>query len=97
VRPGEFHWFNCVENCSALEVYYPEMLSEDIVRRSVGGKTKNLSNLNYPDLHTYAMTAVEAAISPCCNVCDIDPMTNKCRGCDRTLAEIKAFGEGYNK
>lgn len=39
VRPGEFHWFNCIEDCVALEVYYPEALSEDIVRRSVGGKT----------------------------------------------------------
>ena len=52
------------------------------------------------DLKTYAYTV--ASVSPCCNVCDIDPMTNKCRGCDRTPEEIKAFGlshmpEGYNK
>ena len=38
VRPGEYHWFNCTSDCVALELYYPEALSEDIVRRSVGGK-----------------------------------------------------------
>ena len=37
VRPGEYHWFKCVEDCVALELYYPETLSEDIQRRSVGG------------------------------------------------------------
>lgn len=113
VSPGEFHWFNCIDDCVALELYYPEPLSEDIVRKSVGGKstieklnsisgqvTSGLANLNYPDLKTYAYTV--ASVSPCCNVCDIDPMTNKCRGCDRTPEEIKAFGlshmpEGYNK
>jgi len=114
VRPGEYHWFNSISDCVALELYYPETLSEDIVRKSVGGKstieklnsmsgqvTMGLENLNYPDLKTYAYT-VASVTSPCCNVCDIDPMTNKCRGCDRTPAEIKAYGinhipEGYNK
>ena len=38
VRPGEYHWFQCVDDCNALELYYPETLSEDIVRKSVGGK-----------------------------------------------------------
>jgi hypothetical protein len=111
VRPGEYHWFSSITDCVALELYYPELLSEDIVRKSVGGKStieklnsisgqKGLENLNYPDLKTYAYTV--SSVSPCCNVCDIDPMTNKCRGCDRTPEEIKAFGlshmpEGYNK
>jgi mannose-6-phosphate isomerase-like protein (cupin superfamily) len=107
VSPGEYHWFNCVDDCVALELYYPEPISEDIVRKSVGGKAETkspyqlIAKLNYPDLSTYAVTAAKAT-SPCCNVCDIDPMTNKCRGCDRTPEEIKAFGlshmpEGYNK
>ena len=112
VRPGEFHWFSSITDCVALELYYPELLSEDIVRKSVGGldtspvtsfdgkKVSTKLNINYPDLQTYA--AMTASVSPCCNVCDIDPMTNKCRGCDRTPEEIKAFGlshmpEGYNK
>ena len=39
VRPGEYHWFNSISDCVALELYYPETLSEDIVRKSVGGKS----------------------------------------------------------
>jgi len=117
VSPGEYHWFTCIDDCVALELYYPELLSEDIVRKSVGGRDNTFTKpytykqtgpitvgstpLNYPDLSTYASVAARA-VSPCCNVCDIDPMTNKCRGCDRTPDEIKAFGlshlpEGYNK
>jgi mannose-6-phosphate isomerase-like protein (cupin superfamily) len=114
VAPGEYHWFNSVTDCVALELYYPELLKEDIVRKSVGGKstieklnsmsgqvTTGLGNLNYPDLKTYAYT-VSSVTSPCCNVCSIDPMTNKCRGCDRTPEEIQAYGlshipDGYNK
>jgi mannose-6-phosphate isomerase-like protein (cupin superfamily) len=121
VSPGEFHWFNCISDCVALELYYPESLSEDIVRKSVGGRTTTpsttieklnsmsgqvtmnttgLENINYPDLKTYAYTV--SSVSPCCNICDIDPMTNKCRGCDRTPEQIQAYGlshmpEGYNK
>ena len=37
VRPGEYHWFSSITDCVALELYYPETLSEDIVRKSVGG------------------------------------------------------------
>ena len=37
VRPGEYHWFSCTVDCAALELYYPEGLSEDIQRKSVGG------------------------------------------------------------
>jgi mannose-6-phosphate isomerase-like protein (cupin superfamily) len=38
VQPGENHQFcSGTEPCVAIEIYYPEMLSEDIVRRSVGG------------------------------------------------------------
>ena len=101
VRPGEYHWFNCVDDCAALELYYPELLSEDIIRRSVGGPTNHPLPYTVPKAYPNTLTAdaVAAAlgVSPCCNVCDIDPMTNKCRGCDRTPAEIKAFGEGYDK
>jgi mannose-6-phosphate isomerase-like protein (cupin superfamily) len=108
VRPGEFHWFSSITDCVALELYYPELLSEDIVRKSVGGlDTSPVTsfegkkvNLNYPDLQTYAKTVSD--VSPCCNVCDIDTLTNKCRGCDRTLEDIQDFGlnhkpEGYDK
>lgn len=38
VRPGEFHRFITKgEPAQALEIYYPEELSEDIVRKDVGG------------------------------------------------------------
>lgn len=37
VRPGEYHWFSCTVDCNALELYYPEGLTEDIQRKSVGG------------------------------------------------------------
>ena len=78
VRPGEFHWFNCIEDCVALEVYYPEALSEDIVRRSVGGRA------------TVEFTVPKK--SPCIKVCQLDEAGEKCIGCDRTLAEIAEAG-----
>ena len=37
VRPGEYHFFVCTETCSALELYWPELLSEDIKRKNTGG------------------------------------------------------------
>jgi hypothetical protein len=37
VRPGEYHYFVCTEACSALELYWPELLSEDIKRKNTGG------------------------------------------------------------
>jgi len=38
VQPGEFHRFHALSPVTCLELYYPEALSEDIVRESVGGK-----------------------------------------------------------
>jgi mannose-6-phosphate isomerase-like protein (cupin superfamily) len=43
VRPGEYHWFKCVEDCVALELYYPELLSEDIQRKDHGGAVSVVS------------------------------------------------------
>lgn len=38
VKPGEAHYFETAAwPCIALEIYYPESLGEDIVRKSVGG------------------------------------------------------------
>lgn len=38
VKPGEIHQFRTGEQgCKAIEIYYPEILSEDIVRLNVGG------------------------------------------------------------
>ncbi len=38
VKPGEFHHFRTGDAyCEALEIYYPESLGEDIVRKTVGG------------------------------------------------------------
>jgi len=68
VSAGEYHWFNCVDDCIALELYYPELLKEDIIRKSVGGKVetkspyKLIATLNYPDLSTFAATV--ASVSP---------------------------------
>jgi len=38
VSPGEYHFFECAEDCVAFEIYWPELLSEDIQRLDVGGK-----------------------------------------------------------
>jgi mannose-6-phosphate isomerase-like protein (cupin superfamily) len=41
VKPNEFHRFvSGDEAVSALEIYYPEFLSEDIVRKDCGGATQ---------------------------------------------------------
>jgi mannose-6-phosphate isomerase-like protein (cupin superfamily) len=45
VRPGEYHFFVCTEACSALELYWPELLSEDIKRKNTGGPMAS----NVPD------------------------------------------------
>lgn len=87
VRPGEYHWFSSITDCVALELYYPEVLSEDIVRKSVGG----------PDI-----SAPYETKSPCTKICSIDEATGRCVGCDRTLEEIQDAGlarvsEGYDK
>ena len=38
IRPGVYHQFRTGElDCVALEMYYTEPLSEDIIRRNVGG------------------------------------------------------------
>lgn len=37
VKPGESHWFETIDGAEALEIYYLEPLSDDIVRESVGG------------------------------------------------------------
>jgi len=36
VKPGEYHLFRAITDCIAFEIYWPEMLSEDIQRKSVG-------------------------------------------------------------
>lgn len=42
VRPGEYHRFRTGdEPCEAIEVYYPEMLSDDIERKDHGGPVLN--------------------------------------------------------
>ena len=93
VRPGEFHKFVCVEDCVALE-----SLSEDIVRKDHGGATGILDALEND-----VRKMVISQNSPCVSVCKTDPLTMKCLGCGRTLAEIEEAGrpktpyEGYNK
>lgn len=37
VKPGEYHRFKAIEDTLAFEIYYPEPISGDIVRESVGG------------------------------------------------------------
>ena len=37
VKPGEFHSFAASEDTTAFELYYPEPLSVDIIRKTVGG------------------------------------------------------------
>lgn len=40
VKPGEYHFFLCKQDCVAFEIYYPELLSEDIQRKNVGGQAE---------------------------------------------------------
>ena len=37
IKPNEFHSFTALTDVEALELYYPETLSEDIIRKTVGG------------------------------------------------------------
>lgn len=39
VQPNEKHQFEALEDTVAFEVYYPEGITNDIVRDNVGGKT----------------------------------------------------------
>lgn len=46
VRPGEYHFFKSGDMpVQALEIYYPEGLSEDIIRKTVGGRTYENNNI----------------------------------------------------
>ena len=38
VPPGVFHQFEVLEDCIAFELYYAELIGDDIVRESVGFK-----------------------------------------------------------
>lgn len=37
VKPGEYHSFEAISDVLAFEIYYPEPLTDDIVRKTVGG------------------------------------------------------------
>ena len=37
IKPGQFHSFEAVDDTLAFELYYPEPLSSDIIRKTVGG------------------------------------------------------------
>lgn len=81
VRPGEYHWFSSITDCTALELYYPETLSEDIVRKSVGGM----------DFHPGSIHE-RTKKSPCVSICKLDEVTGKCVGCGRTIEQIQDAG-----
>lgn len=36
VKPGEYHQFVCKEKCVAFELYWPELLTDDIKRLDIG-------------------------------------------------------------
>jgi mannose-6-phosphate isomerase-like protein (cupin superfamily) len=38
VKPGEYHWFQCAEDCVAFEIYWLNPITEDIQRENAGGK-----------------------------------------------------------
>ena len=40
VKPGEYHLFKANKDTIAFEIYWPELLSEDIQRKSVGKMNK---------------------------------------------------------
>ena len=37
VEPGEFHKFEVMNDCTALEIYFVDLCEKDIVRMNVGG------------------------------------------------------------
>lgn len=37
VKPGQFHKFEALEETYALEIYYTEPISSDIIRKDCGG------------------------------------------------------------
>ena len=37
VKPGDFHKFSCSEDAVVYEIYWVDLLVDDIVRRNVGG------------------------------------------------------------
>jgi len=39
-RPGDRHIFKCIEDCVAFEIYWSELLSNDICRETHGGMIK---------------------------------------------------------
>jgi len=88
VRPGEYHWFKCVEDCVALELYYPEMLSEDIQRRDHGGPTYDMQDV----VDSIENDMKQQPASPCVNVCKLNPENNTCVDCGRTLEQIQDHG-----
>jgi quercetin dioxygenase-like cupin family protein len=48
VKPGEYHQFECREDCVAFELYYSHFDHNDIERETVGGA------VNEPDLYEKA-------------------------------------------
>ena len=44
VKPGEFHSFEAVTDVQAFELYYPEPLSDDIIRQTVGGTSDSVKD-----------------------------------------------------
>lgn len=44
VKPGEYHQFETRDqSCEAVEVYYPEGISDDIIRRTAGSAGREMS------------------------------------------------------
>lgn len=93
VRPGEYHWFYCTEDCVALELYYPEMLSEDIQRKDHGGPVYDLQDIvDTVETDVIDIVKKEFGVSPCVKICKVDDSGTRCVGCGRTLDEIRDYG-----
>lgn len=65
VRPGEYHFFLCREDCTALEIYWPEPLSEDIQRRDHGQNVTSLSDsvAKNVEANTFMITSTPTKIT----------------------------------
>ena len=111
VRPGEYHFFVCTEACTALELYWPELLSEDIKRKNTGGPTNKVT-INEPvdhttvrslnpmmsfdaDMHGGYMAAMYPDVK-CNSICILGD-NGKCTGCGRSLEEITQAGLKHKK
>lgn len=64
VSPNEYHRFEALEDCTALEIYWCELSGSDIVRLDTGGINETQTNVQRKD------NAGTSTPAPCYNIGD---------------------------